>query len=84
MELAQDRLSILGSMESRKVRLTEAQTQLLEQLPEQGMGYQLVDIVLEDGTVLKCRTVMNSEDLVVNENETIRPVEIRSITIAKA
>lgn len=66
------------------MRLTEAQTQLLEQLPEQGMGYQLVDIVLEDGTVLKCRTVMNSEDLVVNENETIRPVEIRSITIAKA
>jgi hypothetical protein len=66
---------------TQKIKLLEKQIELLESLPEQGMGYQLVDIQMEDGTFLNKRTVLNSTFLVLNDSESINLAEIKSIQI---
>lgn len=53
----------------------------LESLPEQGMGYQIVDIELFDGKILIDRIVFNSTYLKVNENEKLDSEKIKSIKI---
>jgi hypothetical protein len=44
--------------------LPEAFVKKLQQMPESGMGYQLVDIKLKNGQVLSKLTVLNSSVLV--------------------
>lgn len=39
----------------------------LEKLPESGMGYQVVDLVLSDGRKLKNVVVFNSEEVEIAE-----------------
>ncbi len=65
----------------RKVKLLEEHIKVLETLTEQGMGYQLVDIQMEDGTFLNKRTVLNSTYLVLADAEILNPAEIKSIQI---
>jgi len=58
-------------MASRKVHLGEEQIAKLMSLPETGMGYHLVDLYMKDGTRRRDRIVLNSEFLVLNNDETI-------------
>jgi hypothetical protein len=50
-------------------------------MPENGMGYQLVDIILKDGKELKKRIVFNSTYLQLIDNEKIMKSDIKTIKI---
>jgi len=65
------------------IKLSDEQIKILENLPEHGMGYQIVNITLKDGHVLKDRVVLNSTNLKVKTNEIINPAEIILIELAK-
>jgi hypothetical protein len=64
-----------------KIKLNKNQTDYLSSLPEQGMGYQIVDITLKNGTVLKKRIVLNSSFLKLENKEQIKPNEIHIIKL---
>lgn len=40
-----------------ELKLSEKWISKLIEMPENGMGYQIVDVTLKDGSVLKSRTV---------------------------
>ncbi|MDX1910237.1 MAG: hypothetical protein SFV22_02065 [Saprospiraceae bacterium] len=64
-----------------KVQLTKEQTDFLSNLPEQGMGYQIVDIKLKDGKVLNEKLVFNSTILQLDTDELIDPLDIDTIQL---
>jgi|GEM_PF-602495 len=66
---------------TKKVKLLDTQIKLLESLPEQGMGFQIVDIELKNGQKLANRIVFNSTYLQVNEEEFIDPLQIELIKL---
>ncbi|MDR2448660.1 MAG: hypothetical protein LBD52_01720 [Prevotellaceae bacterium] len=66
-----------------KIKLSDEQVNLLEQFPEQGMGYQIVDIKLKNGDVLKEKFVFNSTYLQLSKNEKITIDDIDTIQIHK-
>lgn len=43
----------------------------IENLPESGMGYHIVDVVLKNGRILKGRVVINSSKLILNPYDEI-------------
>jgi len=55
--------------EQMKIKLNEEQINYLLSLPEEGMGYQVVDLILKDGNELKEQIVYNSSILQINEKE---------------
>lgn len=65
------------------IKLTNKHIELLEKLPEQGMGYQIVDITLKNGQILKDRVVLNSTYLKLIDYEKIDVDEIDTITLRK-
>ncbi len=67
----------------RKVQLKKEHIQHLMKLPESGMGYQIVDITLKDGQQFKERTVLNSQLLLLEDNEDIDPNYIKRIELTK-
>ncbi len=64
-----------------KINLSKDIIIKLEDLPEQGIGYQLVDFTLKNGTILEKRTVLNSSILIILKNEKINIEEIISVKI---
>lgn len=66
-----------------KIQLSEEQTKYLSELPEQGMGYQIVDVFLKNGEVLKQRVVLNATFLTLEENEDILLSDILKIKLAQ-
>lgn len=46
-----------------KLKLDENWTKKLLELPETGMGYQKVDVVLKSGEIIANVVVLNAEDL---------------------
>jgi len=73
----------MGNSTKKKIELKEANVQYLSKLPESGMGYQIVDITLKDGQQLKSRIVVNSQFLLLDEDENIDPLLIEKIEIHK-
>ena len=65
----------------RKIKLAKQFIDYLADLPEQGMGYQIVEVTLQDGQVLKNRAVMNSSYLMLDDNEEINTEDIASIKL---
>ena len=63
--------------------LNEKQIQILENLPEQGMGYQIVDLTLKNGQILKERIVLNSTYLKIDRSEKINVDDIVKIELKK-
>ncbi len=64
-----------------KLKLKDDQINYLSSLPEQGMGYQIVDIVLKNGLILQNRIVLNSSLLIINNNENINVDDIDKISL---
>lgn len=64
-----------------KIKLLPEHIRILEALPEQGMGYQLVDIEFKSGKKLEKRIVLNSTFLQLNEQEYLDPNDICNIKI---
>lgn len=67
----------------KKLKLSENQIEVLLRLPETGMGYQKVKLTLKNGKVLYDMTVLNSEFLVVEENQIENVNEIEKLEIEK-
>ncbi len=66
---------------TKKIKLLGTQIKFIESLPEQGMGYQIVDIELKGGKKLINRIVLNSTYLKVNDEESIDPLHIKVIKL---
>ncbi|MDD4778685.1 MAG: hypothetical protein PHV53_10420 [Fermentimonas sp.] len=58
-----------------EIHLPEFYIKKLQQLPESGMGYQVVDIKLKDGQVLTKLTVLNSSVLLFEGYLEVREIE---------
>ncbi len=70
-------------MDSRTIRLSDTFINILISLPENGMGFQIVKIILKDGTILNKHKVINSEWLMLEENENISNNDIENIELEK-
>lgn len=68
-------------MQKRSLKLTDSFINLLVNLPETGMGYQIVKVFLKSGKVLHKHKVINSELLMLEENENINIKDIDKIEL---
>ena len=68
-------------MQTRTLKLTDSFINVLVNLPESGMGYQLVKVILKSGKVLHQHKVLNSELLMLDENENITVKDIDKIEL---
>lgn len=68
-------------METRTLKLPDSFISILVNLPESGMGYQIVKVILRSGKVLHKHKVLNSEILMLDENELIQARDIANIEL---
>lgn len=68
-------------MQTRTLKLPESFITILVNLPESGMGYQIVKVILKSGKVLHHHKVLNSEFLMLEENENLTVKEIDNIEL---
>ena len=66
----------------KKIKLSSEVIKYLSHYPEQGMGYQIVDVYLKSGIILKNRIVYNSTYLDINSDEDIDSKDIIKIVIS--
>ncbi len=66
---------------NNQLKLPETFINYLENLPEQGMGYQIADIELFDGSVLVDRIIFNSTYLRLEKEDKITTDKIKEIRI---
>jgi len=64
-----------------QLKLSKIFSDYLSELPETGMGYQIVDIELKNGNILKDYVVLNSTYLKLKNNENIENAEIKMIKL---
>ena len=62
-----------------RIELSSNLVEKLSNLPEQGMGYQIVKVLFKDGTVLENRMVINSTFLLILENENFSTFDIEDV-----
>lgn len=65
-----------------EIQLSSDFMKYLESLPEQGMGYQIVDIYLENGRILREKVVLNSTLIKLEDNEMSALDRIVSVKIS--
>jgi hypothetical protein len=70
-------------MQTRTLKLTNSFINILLNLPENGMGYQIVKVILKSGKVLHQHKVLNSELLMLEENENITVTDFDKIELEK-
>ena len=68
-------------MVARELKLSDSFINILVNLPESGMGYQIVKVILKSGQVLYQHKVFNSEILMLEENENIIIKDIEKIEL---
>lgn len=68
-------------MDTKALKLPDSFINKLINLPESGMGYQIVKVVLKTRQILRRRKVINSEFLMLEENEVIPLKEIDKIEL---
>jgi hypothetical protein len=64
-----------------KFKISEKFVHQLVNLPESGMGYQLVKVFLTNGKVLRKHKVLNSSILVLDTDENISSSQIKKIEL---
>jgi hypothetical protein len=64
-----------------KFKIPEKFVHQLVNLPESGMGYQLVKVFLTNGKVLRKHKVLNSSILVLDTDENISSSQIKKIEL---
>lgn len=65
-----------------KVELPSNLIEKLSELPEQGMGYQVVNVKLTDGRILWDRRVVNSTYLLLLDKEHISTKDIENVELS--
>jgi hypothetical protein len=68
-------------METKSLKLSDSFINLLVSLPENGMGYQIVKVILKSGEILNHHKVINSSLLMLEENENITEKDIAKIEL---
>lgn len=68
-------------MQTRTLKLPENFINILINLPETGMGYQIVKVILKSGKVLYQYKVINSELLMLEGDENIAVKDIAKIEL---
>jgi hypothetical protein len=68
-------------METKTLKLPDSFIDILVNLPETGMGYQIVKVILRNGKVLHKQKVLNSELLMLEKNELIQARDIVNIEL---
>jgi hypothetical protein len=68
-------------MQTRTLKLPDTFINILINLPENGMGYQIVKVILKSGEILREHKVLNSELLMLEENENITVKDIDKIEL---
>jgi hypothetical protein len=68
-------------MQVRTLKLPDSFINILANLPENGMGYQIVKVILKSGKVLYQHKVLNSELLMLEETENISVKDIDKIEL---
>ena len=68
-------------MQTQTLKLPESFINLLVNLPESGMGYQIVKVILKSGKILHRHKVLNSEFLLMDETENIKANDIEKIEL---
>lgn len=68
---------------TKKVELPTNLIDKLADLPEQGMGYQVVNVTLKNGHILTDRRVVNSTFLILLENEQLTTADIENVELHK-
>lgn len=68
-------------MEAKTLKLPDNFINVLANLPESGMGYQIVKVIMRSGKILRSHKVLNSEFLMLEENETIHVKDIEKIEL---
>jgi small nuclear ribonucleoprotein (snRNP)-like protein len=68
-------------MQNNTIKLPESFINKLINLPETGMGYQIVKVIMRSGKILHGQKVLNSEFLMLEENETIHIKDIEKIEL---
>lgn len=64
-----------------QLKLSKIFSDYLSDLPETGMGYQVVDIELKNGKILKDYVVLNSTYLKLKNNEKIENADIKTVKL---
>ena len=64
-----------------QLKLSKIFSDYLSDLPETGMGYQIVDIELKNGNILKDYVVLNSTYLKLKNDENIENIDIKTLKI---
>jgi hypothetical protein len=68
-------------MQTQTLKLPLSFTNSLLNLPETGMGYQVVKVVLKSGRVLNQQKVINAELLMIEGDEDINEKDIEAIEL---
>ena len=68
-------------MQTRTLKLTDSFTNMLMNLPENGMGYQIVKVILKSGEILHQHKVINSEILMLDDNDNVSLTDIQKIEL---
>jgi len=68
-------------MDTKTLKLLNNFINLLVDLPESGMGYQVVKVILRSGSTLHRHKVLNSEILMLEDNEPIKGSDILNIEL---
>jgi len=68
-------------MQTQKIKLPDRFVKYLISLPENGMGYQIVKVILKSGKILHQHKVINSSLLMLEENENITEKDIEKIEL---
>ena len=64
-----------------KLKLSDKIITQLTKLPENGMGYQLVRVILKNGNILNHHKVLNSSLLLLEKGEDITSEDITAIEL---
>jgi len=65
------------------IKLNQDQINILSKLPEQGMGFQIVDLKLKNGETLKEKIILNTTYLKLNGSESLKTDDIETIELHK-
>ena len=68
-------------MDTKTLKLPVSFINILVDLPESGMGYQIVKVILRSGKILHSHKVLNSEFLMLEENAIVHVKDIEKIEL---
>jgi hypothetical protein len=71
-------------MKTKTIKLPESFVSKLVNLPESGMGYQVVKIILRSGRVLHRQKVINSEYLMLEGTQDFLVNDIKTIDLEQS